>query len=243
MTRRLALVAPGRFALRGISLLALLITSHAGEILPPGHRPVPPGTHALVGGKVVTRPGEVLQTGTVVVRDGFIVAVGADVTPPADARVWDMKGFTIYAGFIDVYLPTDSSNAPVSTTRTEPIDDGDRTLTSGSLNFFGVPGEEIDPGARGPGYQLEAIRSQHRAVESYTPNPRLLDTMHELGFTAANIIPGGGLARGSSALVNLSPANPNDAIIKDDVVHSIAFALESGSRESASGSSAGKTAR
>ena len=76
----------------------------ASNLLPPGFRPLPLGVHALVGGKIVTRPGEVLDGGTIVIRDGFITAVGKNIPPPADARAWDMKGMTIYAGFIDPYL-------------------------------------------------------------------------------------------------------------------------------------------
>src|SRR5262245_38175320 len=82
-------------------LLGGLPLSQAGELLPPGFRPLPRGTHALVGGKVVVKPGQVLELGNIVIRDGFIRAVGADVAPPVEARVWEMKGLTIYAGFID----------------------------------------------------------------------------------------------------------------------------------------------
>ena len=59
--------------------------------------------HALVGARVVTGPGQVLDRATVVVRDGIIQAVGANVSPPAGARVWDLSGFTIYPGFIDAH--------------------------------------------------------------------------------------------------------------------------------------------
>src|SRR5205823_2706820 len=50
----------------------------AAELLPPGFRPLPLGVHALVGGKIVVRPGEVLDSGTIVIRDGLIKAVGKD---------------------------------------------------------------------------------------------------------------------------------------------------------------------
>src|SRR5689334_11016975 len=76
----------------------------AAELLPPGFRPQPLGVHALVGGDIVVKPGQVIQGGTIVLRDGIIKAVGKEVTPPPDARIWDMKGMTIYAGFIDPYL-------------------------------------------------------------------------------------------------------------------------------------------
>src|SRR5438477_5238714 len=88
----------------------------SAELLPPGFRPLPLGVHALVGGKVVVKPGEILPSATIVIRDGLIKAVGPDVAVPPDARVWDMKGRTIYPGFIDSYLLLDSTNPPISTT-------------------------------------------------------------------------------------------------------------------------------
>ena len=59
------------------------------------------GYHALVGARVVTAPGQVLTNATIVVRNGLITAIGAGMTPPAGARVWDLKGLTVYPGFID----------------------------------------------------------------------------------------------------------------------------------------------
>src|SRR5882757_8136575 len=91
-----------------VCLAAVVFTGRtsvsASDILPPGFRPLPLGVHALVGGKVVTKPGEVIEGGAIIIRDGFIKAVGRDIAPPPDARLWDMKGLTIYAGFIDPYL-------------------------------------------------------------------------------------------------------------------------------------------
>lgn len=61
------------------------------------------GYHALVGARVVTAPGQVLDNATIVIRNGVVTAVGAAVTAPAGARVWEMKGLTIYPGFIDAH--------------------------------------------------------------------------------------------------------------------------------------------
>jgi imidazolonepropionase-like amidohydrolase len=59
------------------------------------------GFHALVGARVVTAPGQVLTNATVVIRNGLITAVGAGLTAPVGARVWDLKGLTVYPGFLD----------------------------------------------------------------------------------------------------------------------------------------------
>ena len=61
-------------------------------IRPPGHRPLESSVHALVGARVVTKPGQEIEKATVILRDGRIVAVGADAAVPADARV---IGFSI----------------------------------------------------------------------------------------------------------------------------------------------------
>ncbi len=76
----------------------------AGFLVAAGaHGAKPPRVHALVGGRIVVAPGKVIESGTVVVRDGVIAAVGAKVDVPADAHVWDVKGKTIYPGLVEAY--------------------------------------------------------------------------------------------------------------------------------------------
>ena len=199
--------------------------AHAADLLPPGHRPVPPGVHALVGGKVVVKPGTTLDSGTIVIRDGRIVAVGATAPVPADARVWDMKGTTIYAGFIDAYLTLGTNASAVYTSASGPFDNA----TSG-VNFFGVPGQEKDPGNPGPGYELAKITPEFRAGAGYVPNAKSLETLRDLGFTAGNLTPTRGILRGTSAFIVLSDVNPNTAILKPDTFHHVAFDTSSGGR-------------
>jgi imidazolonepropionase-like amidohydrolase len=68
-----------------------------------GLRQNTPAVFALTGLRIVPEPGELIEKGTIVVRDGVIEAVGADIKPPADARVIDLSGKTAYAGLIDAY--------------------------------------------------------------------------------------------------------------------------------------------
>ena len=80
---------------------------------PPTTRPVEglnrnvPQVHAFTGARIVIAPGRSIPTGTVVIRDGLIDQVGADVAVPADARVWKLDGYTLYAGLIDAYGEAD----------------------------------------------------------------------------------------------------------------------------------------
>lgn len=68
-----------------------------------GARADAPRVHALEGARIVVAPGQVIESGTVVLRDGIIEAVGAAVATPADARVWELEGLTVYAGLIEPY--------------------------------------------------------------------------------------------------------------------------------------------
>ena len=58
-------------------------------------------TYAITNARIVTVAGPVIDRGTVVIRDGLIAAVGANVSAPADARVIDGTGLTVYPGLID----------------------------------------------------------------------------------------------------------------------------------------------
>jgi len=214
---------------RACSILAVILVTLPGqswlaigaELLPPGFRPRPLGVHALVGGKVVTKPGETLDDATIIIRDGFIEAVGKNISPPADARVWDAKGLTIYAGFIEPYLTLGSTNSPISTTDSEPV--GANSFAAGGVNFFGAPGQKTDQGQRGPGYQVAKVSPEFRAVRGYSPDKKTITPLRELGFTTAIIAPTRGIVRGTSALVALAEENPNELILKPDVFQHIAF--------------------
>ncbi len=61
------------------------------------------GYHALVGARVVTAPGQVLDNATIIIRNGVVTAVGTGIAAPAGARVWELKGLTVYPGFIDAH--------------------------------------------------------------------------------------------------------------------------------------------
>ncbi len=59
------------------------------------------GTFAITNARIETVTNGTVERGTVVIRDGLIEAVGADVQAPADAEVIDGTGLTVYPGMID----------------------------------------------------------------------------------------------------------------------------------------------
>src|SRR5258708_8654602 len=97
---------------RGRIAIALLAIAVAVLAVTPA-RAERPRIYAITGAHVIVAPGKAIENGTVVMRDGLIEAVGADLKPPADAVVVDGKGQTVHAGSIDA-----CSDAAVRTPRT-----------------------------------------------------------------------------------------------------------------------------
>lgn len=65
--------------------------------------PSSPKTLALVGGHILTQTDAGSFVGTIVVRDGKIVAVGKDVAIPTDAERIDITGYMVTPGLIDAH--------------------------------------------------------------------------------------------------------------------------------------------
>jgi imidazolonepropionase-like amidohydrolase len=83
----------------------------------------PPSTIALTHAKIFTLAGAPIENGTLLIRDGKIAAVGANVEVPAGAQVIDAKGLQIYPGLFDPITQMGMSeisavNATVDTTET-----------------------------------------------------------------------------------------------------------------------------
>ncbi len=135
--------------------------------------------------------------------------------------MWDSKGLTIYAGFIESYLPLGQTNQAISTSATEPINAA--SFTAGGVNFFGAPGQRPDAGQRGAGNEISKVVPETRAGRGYSPDKKLIEPLRTLGFTTAIIAPARGIVRGTSALVALAEGDPNELILKPDVFQHIAF--------------------
>ncbi len=207
-----------------VIVLSLVMGSgatYAAGLLPPGHRPVPAGVHAIKAQKVLVKPGESLDQATIVIRDGRIEAVGIGIDIPADARIWNLTNATVYAGFLDPFVVLDEKNKAVDSSEDSPIDE--HSLTSGGINFYGVPGGERDAGSPGPGYELGVIHPERRQVEGLSLSDKQSQELRDQGFTAANIVPGKGVLRGTSALINLGDEGPNQSVLKADVFQHVSF--------------------
>ena len=90
-----------------VAAATLLCLGTAGQVLAqqaaPFTAPVPPAAHlvAITNATILTVSHGTIARGTVVIRDGKIAAVGADVAVPAGAQVIDAAGRYVMPGIID----------------------------------------------------------------------------------------------------------------------------------------------
>jgi len=76
-------------------------TSAVAAPFPSTYTPLPSTTTAIVNASILTATGKLIENGTIVMDQGTIVAVGTNVTPPANATVIDGTGKWVTPGVID----------------------------------------------------------------------------------------------------------------------------------------------
>lgn len=74
--------------------------------------PATGGTVAIVGATIFDGTGAAPAPGTVLIRDGRITAVGADVKVPSGAKVINAKGKALLPGFFDVHTHWTAGGSP-----------------------------------------------------------------------------------------------------------------------------------
>ncbi len=190
------------------SLVSLLLA-----VSPLAGGEVSPRAHAIVGARIVVAPGQVLERGTIVLRDGLIAAVGASAAVPPDARIWDGEGLTVYPGLIDAFVMPAAAPSPAP------------GAPSGAP---APPRPEPEPpaGARGAAHVLPIVTPDRRVVESALLGKEQVESLRAAGFAVAQVAPAKGIVRGQSAVVALSGAPPNQSVVRADAAQVVAFAPE-----------------
>jgi imidazolonepropionase-like amidohydrolase len=164
--------------------------------------------YAITGARVVPVSGAVIETGTVVVRDGLIAQVGPGATAPAGAQVIDGKGLTVYPGLIDM-----GSTAGLEPPQQERGQPGAAATRSERGGVEPQTSEDVERA------KLELmLRSQLRAADYMNPTAATLARVAAVGITSILAAPAGDAIRGQSALVNtaLPPDDPQIGALADE---------------------------
>ena len=193
---------------RATALLLGLATTATAQL---GERAIP-GVYAITNARVVPVSSPTLERATVVVRDGLIVSVGANAAVPADARVIDGSGHTIYPGFIDAL-----TNLGIPAPRS-----GSSAGSGGGGGGFGLAG--IGQAVTAPNSVYPAgLQPELQAIDLLRFEGDALESHRGAGVTTALSAPRDGIFQGQSALINLAGANVQDMIVRSPAALHVGF--------------------
>ncbi|QQS41223.1 MAG: amidohydrolase family protein [Acidobacteriota bacterium] len=139
-----------------------------------------PGTFAITGAKIVTVSGAEIPNGTILIRDGKIAAVGANVSIPGGAEKIDGKGLSVYPGMID------------AGTNMGLIEIGNGARGTVDVSETG----DINPNAK--------------AFLGINPHTSHINVTRVNGITTVLSLPVGGLIAGQSAIINLNGSTQSE---------------------------------
>ena len=150
-------------------------------------------TYAITNASIVQTPGNVMEGGTIVIKNGLITAVGKNVTVPNDAQVLDGTGMYVYAGFIDGMSNTGAK-------RPKAMDRPSNLFTPDPPNDYA------------------GITPENHVVDQIDIGSSTIDGMRKAGFTVSHTVPYGRMLPGSGSLILLGDkSHPDDMILTEDV--------------------------
>jgi len=168
-------------------------------------------TYAITNARIFTVSGSVIERGTVVIRNGLIAAVGANVSAPPDARVIDGTGLFVYPGLIDSYT---SLALPEAAPSPSPAGGG-----GGAFFLSTQPRPSGGPNSTQPvGLQPEIM-----VEDVIRPGGAEIEASRSIGITTALTLPRSGIWLGQSALINLSGDTPQQMIVRSPVAMHVGF--------------------
>ena len=167
-----------RFLAVAIAATSLVPASARAQLGSYNPRPSARGTFAIRNGHIFPVSGPDIANGTVVIRDGKIAAVGANVTVPAGATVIDATGLNVYPGMMET----------VNSTGLAEITEGANATVDNS-----------EVGRMNPNVQ---------AFFGFDPHSAYVGTDRFTGITHVVTAPAGGLISGQAALMNLAGDTP-----------------------------------
>ena len=158
-------------------------------------------TLALTNANIVQKPGQVIEKGTIVIKDGLILAVGKEVKIPVGARVIAADSMYVYAGFID------------------------------GLSHTGVPRPDNTQAQRGqaprpqqaqqvnrsnPTNEQSGITPEQQVKDQLKADDKSIEEMRKAGFTAAHVVPRGNMLPGTGAVVLLKGSSADAMVMRNE---------------------------
>jgi imidazolonepropionase-like amidohydrolase len=151
-------------------------------------------TFAITNAKIFVDENTTIEKGTLLLKNNKVLAVGNNISLPADAIVIDGSGKWIYPSFIE----TES-------------DYGMPAVASGGGTYYMFENESKKKGAFG--WNM-AIQPENAAINLFTAQPAKAEELRKAGFGVALSHHHDGIARGSSVLVALANGKEQNLVLK-----------------------------
>jgi imidazolonepropionase-like amidohydrolase len=169
-----------------------------------------PTAYAIKDAQIVISAGKTIAKGTVVFRNGLITDVGENAKIPADARIIEGAGLTVYAGFIDGYTSLGLQTAqPQAQTPAGPAGAGNRQAAAAAAAQAPPESGHGDP--------------SDEAAEQVKPGGTAVDDARNAGVTTALTTSRQGIFAGQSALINLDGAEASKLVVRAPVTLTVQF--------------------
>ena len=182
-----------RYALQGLFLIAITLISGWTTQISAQNSNVPKevtATYLLTNAHIISHPGQT-TFGSVLLRDGLIEQVGANIIAPYDAQIIDMDSMYIYAGFID------------------------------ALSQVGLKKKEKEerPNVKDPGNPPNAVAGitpEHSVYDDYSSKESSVKKLRDQGYGIAHIVPQGRMMPGMGAIFSLGEGESAQLVIKKE---------------------------
>lgn len=189
-----------RLRLAVAATLPLAFATAAAQVTAPTAPPDSRTDYALTNVRIVIAPGRVVERGTILMRNGHIAAVGANVSIPAGVTRMDLNGHSVFPGLIDaatsIGLPSPARALPVAP------DPGAAGAGRGGRGGAGQPaGGRGGAGGRGaaapePPVVLPEIDAAAEAADMFSPTDDQLKAFRSGGVTTVGLVFAGGIFPG-----------------------------------------------
>jgi imidazolonepropionase-like amidohydrolase len=164
------------------------------------------GAYAFTNARIIKDAQNIISNGTLVIREGKIIAVGSQVSIPADAAVIDCKGKYIYPSFIDIYS---DYGIPIPQRQ------------AGGFNFSAPA--QFTSNTKGAYGWNQAIRSEVNGAAIFAADESKAKLLREAGFGVVLTHQKDGIARGTGVVVSLANKTENFSIIKEKASSHFSF--------------------
>lgn len=167
---------------------------------------------AITNAKIYITPSQSIENGTLLIQEGKVIKVGANVEVPKNSVIIDVKGKSIYPSFIDLY-------SDFGITKPKRESNGGRSPQySASREGF---------------YWNDHIRPEQNAIDHFKYDEKVAKPLLEAGFGVVNTHLQDGVIRGTGALVALdSKGSDSQRILSDQSAQYVSFSKSVRSRQS-----------